>query len=542
MRWWNNIMDNVKEGIRSWLNVQPANPQNINITETLDYEGNAIKNRIWYRGDSGELEQLYGQLNINTARYMFWAAKSSPGMEINKIHTGLPALIVDTLSNVTLASLNDFEFKNKQDEDIWNVINKENKMKKRLEKAVKETLYIGDGAFKVTFDQGISEYPIIEYYPGDRICPKIERGRITEIEFKTVYEHKRVQHILHEYYGYGYIKYKLTKDGKEVPLDGIPETKNLQNVAFSNYQEDADGSMMQRGEYMLAIPLMFFESGKWDGRGQSVFDRKADAFDSLDESWSQWMDALRSGRSKEYIPDCFIPRDPETGALNITPNPFDNRFILTGSDMIEGAKNTIDLEQPAIPHESYLSTYVTALDLCLQGLISPSTIGIDVKKLDNAEAQREKEKATLYTRNAIVDALQEDLKELVSVSIMAYKEMHGMANKEPVDVDVSFGEYANPSFESQVETVGKGKTQGIMSIEACVDELYGDNKDDDWKKEEVARLKAEQGITEMEDPGVNLDAGSFNVNTGGIGNGGQSREEKLPGRQKGGKEDAGADE
>lgn len=58
-------------------------------------------------------------------------------------------------------------------------------------------------------------------------------------------------------------------------------------------------------------------------------------------------------------------------------------------------------------------------------------------------------------------------------------------------MDVSFGEYANPSFESQVETVGKGKTQGIMSIEACVDELYGDPRDEEWKEEEVERLKAE---------------------------------------------------
>lgn len=198
------------------------------------------------------------------------------------------------------------------------------------------------------------------------------------------------------------------------------------------------------------------------------------------------------------------------------PNPFDNKFIKTSSDMSEGAKNVVDLEQPEIPHESYLSTYITALDLCLQGLISPSTIGIDVKKLDNAEAQREKEKATLYTRNAIVDALQEDLKELVSVSIMAYREMNGVGKSEPVEVDVSFGEYANPSFESQVETVGKGKTQGIMSIEACVEELYKDNKDDEWKKEEVARLKAEHGIAEIEEPGVNLDAGSFSVNQEGV--------------------------
>ena len=43
MKWVDNIMEKVKGGIRSWLNVQPANPSRINITETLDYEANAIK-------------------------------------------------------------------------------------------------------------------------------------------------------------------------------------------------------------------------------------------------------------------------------------------------------------------------------------------------------------------------------------------------------------------------------------------------------------------------------------------------------------------
>lgn len=41
-----------------------------------------------------------------------------------------------------------------------------------------------------------------------------------------------------------------------------------------------------------------------------------------------------------------------------------------------------------------------------------------------------------------------------------------------------------------------------MSVEASVDELYGDTKDEEWKSVEVTRLKAEQGITEMEEPQV----------------------------------------
>ena len=84
------------------------------------------------------------------------------------------------------------------------------------------------------------------------------------------------------------------------------------------------------------------------------------------------------------------------------------------ADARENASNEIILQQAAFYAEQYNATYITALDLALQGLISPSTLGIDTKKLDNAEAQREKEKTTLYTRQQIIDALSDTLRELVS--------------------------------------------------------------------------------------------------------------------------------
>ena len=136
------------------------------------------------------------------------------------------------------------------------------------------------------------------------------------------------------------------------------------------------------------------------------------------------------------------------------------------------------------------------------------TLGIDVKKLDNAEAQREKEKATLYTRNKIIESLQECIPSLVNNVIKSYDTYLEKPLSEDIEVTVEFGEYANPSFEATVETVSKAKSGGIMSIEASVDELYGDSKDDDWKAKEIQRLKEEQGIAEMEEPNiVNLDAG-----------------------------------
>lgn len=499
MRWLSTLNENIKRGIRSWLNVLPADPYSIQINEVLDFEASAIRNRIWYRGDGNELEQLYQQNPEWADKHKFWASKCTPGMEMRKIHTGLPGLIIRILSAIVLNDMNDFDFAgNDQQRQLWEEIAKDNRFPKKMEKALKEVLYIGDGAFKVTIDTEVSEFPILEWYPGEKIEIIRRRDRVHEVVFKTLYKDSGKQYVLNERYGHGYIKNELYLNNELVDMKSITAT-----AAISDWEFDKS--------VFLAVPLQIYESSKYEGRGGSIFDGKLDSFDAFDETWSQWMDALRAGRAKTYVPECLVPRDPKTGQI-ISPNPFDNRYFAADNDMSEKAENKVNTDQPTIPHESYLASYCTALDLCLQGVISPSTLGIDVKKLDNAEAQREKEKATLYTRNAIVEALQETLPELVGVAINAYNILHKKAVEE-VKVDIPFGEYANPSFESQVETLAKARPGvSIMSIEAQVEELYGDSKDDEWKEAEIARLKAEQGIVEMEEPGVNQAAGSFLVN------------------------------
>jgi len=465
----------------------------INIQEVLDFQGNAIKNKIWYRGDPNELEQLYWQIPKHQVEMQkFWASHPTPGMEMRKIHTGLPATMVDLLAGIVTSNINDFTFEGSQPiEELWNEhIVPENRFKHLIDKAIKQTLVVGDGAFKISIDPELSEYPIIEFYSGEMVDFKQKRGRIQEIIFKSYFETEGATLELKEHYGHGYIDYELFKG--DIPMDMSMDSRfeGLQRVEWD-------------GNDMMAVPVRFYASQRFEGRGQSIYDKKIDAFDSFDEAYSQWIDALRAGRTKEYIPESLIPRDPNTG-LVLKPNSFDNRYIQTDADMRERAGNRIYTEAGDIKHDSYMATYATALELCLQGIMSPATLGVDMKKLDNAEAQREKEKVTLYTRDSIIEALQPELEELVDVTVKAYYRSINASVPE-YDVSITFQDYANPSFESQIETIGKGRVQGILSIEACVEELYGDDRTDEWKAEEVARLKAEQGIAELDEPMVAQD-------------------------------------
>lgn len=475
------IKDTIRKKLVKFLRIHEWNDTGFDINRLLTYDANAAKNIIWYNGDSYELTQLFS--NIRSENNSFWGAKETSGLEIRKIHTGIPKLLVNTLTNITCSDLNSIEFEEKDEQELWEKIEKENSFMKTLKAATRDVLKVGDGAFKISFCQEVSTLPIIEFYSGENVDYTYRRGRIVEVKFYNKYEKKGVKYVLEETYGYGYITYNLYKDGEPVDINLIPESAGLVNVGFDK-------------NIMLAVPYMIFESGTYKGRGQSIFDGKNDAFDALDEVLSQWMDAIRCGRVKTYIPKSLIPRDASSGFL-LTPNSFDNKFIKIEDNMTEGADNKIVTEQPNIQVAAYETTYITNLDLALQGLISPSTLGIDVKKLDNAESQREKEKATLYTRAIIIDTLEKVIKDLIQVTFDSYNIQYNKPIKE-IEFTFSFGEYANPSFEAVIETMSNPNTP--MSIEAKVEEIWGDSKDKEWKEEEVKRIKYQQGILTVDEP------------------------------------------
>lgn len=485
------ILDYTKAKLRNWLELDKGmNPLSALIIEPMDFDANVFKNRLWYRGDPSELHQFYTQIDDMMGNTRFWQAKASNGVNFRKIHTGLPSLIVDILTDIVFDDMNTPEFDNNEAAALWE------EMEKKLpdeffKNAFKEALYLGDGAVRFCYHPEESPYPIPEFFSADKVDFKYQHGKIVAITFKFPYIINDKEYELREIH---------TEDGIDYELyNNVHEKEALMDfIEFQNVRP-----MKKKHKYWTAVPIIIGSSPKFKGRGKSLFDAKEDAFDSFDEVYSQWMEALRDNRTKTYIPQQMIPRDPQKGLL-LKHNPFDGRFVeVTGTAGTEGGQPTITVSQGTIDANGLLSSYITALDLCLQGLISPSTLGIDVKKLDNAEAQREKEKATLYTRNKIIRTAEKVIPEII---VAALKIMDTVQHKpyQEYKVTCSFGEYANPSFEAVIETISKARPgMSVMSVEASVEELYGDSKDEDWKAEEVKRLKSEQGIMEKEPPTIN---------------------------------------
>lgn len=477
------IGSKVKKMIQNWLEIVPAADQTIVIQEKLPRELETLRSQIWYRGDASELHQFFRQLPFNSGS--FWSCAPNTN-KVRKIHSGIPAVIVDTLAYIVKSDLDKVE----TDSEEWEEISQSIDFLNLTGKAVADTLVDGDGAFKISVDTSLSPYPIVEFVGGDMVDFEISRGILAAVIFKTVFTVKSRKFVLHERYGRGFIESRLyDSSGNERPLSTIPELADIpETVEFD-------------GDYIMAVPLKFYDSKKYHGRGKSIFDGgKSDCFDALDEVISQWIDAIRAGRVQKYIPHNMIPRSPDDGSLEKL-NDFGTEFVMVQGSFGDEGMSQIEVVQPEIKYEAFVSAYTNALLMCLQGLVSPATLGIDVGKMSSADAQREKKDVTGNTRNTITTALEKALPELIEAILKTYDNMLGRSPGN-YNSSVDFGEYGAPDFDSRVETVGKAGTYGVMSVETQVEELWGSSKDKEWKEDEVQRIKSEKGLLEASEPSV----------------------------------------
>ena len=106
------MADSVRDSMRSFLQIQDPIIRSYHVYSDIDYSGNAIRNRIWYRGQAVELEEFFKQVPGAANKHRFWAAAPNAGREIEKIHVGLPSLIVEMLTDIVVSDLQDVTINN----------------------------------------------------------------------------------------------------------------------------------------------------------------------------------------------------------------------------------------------------------------------------------------------------------------------------------------------------------------------------------------------------------------------------------------------
>ena len=469
-----------------------------------------LENKVWYVAKDSEIlnyytgEMVFGYYknpiyNRNN-RQWFWG-QSSKECEIKRIHTGLARAIVNTLVNAIGSpiikigcdkgiSTDAIEKAKQQNDKLKKILEFNDFNTKCNQEQMPLTMVEGDGAWKIIIDKDFCKYPILQYYDAENVEYIEKYGKIIGIVFRDYYKDDK---------GRDYIKFetrRISTDGDSIiehDLFRLTKSNELVPADLSDIPELADLKplVIPKLNKIFAVPCRYFYNPTYPKRGLSIYNGKLGLFDMLDEIYSQLSQTNRVSTPVEYYSVDVLEHDSKGNP--ILPAKYNRQFIQKqGVPDGDGVNKNKDIEttQPQLNFTQYLEAARGVMDMIFTGQLSPATLGIDVAKKDNADAQREKEKVTMMTRNNIIDRQTAVDKELCTLLLMAQEFIDtGSISIVEYDISVKFNEFANPSFEEELASLGAARTQGNMSPRMFIELLYGDNISDEEKEKEIKYIE-----------------------------------------------------
>lgn len=491
---------------------------------------------VWYDGDGDELLNFYTRENyigfnyepfyMRNKKNYFWAISSTEA-QIKRTHSGQPRNIVDTLVNIMPFPLISAGEDTKK---LQAVVRESGLEQVYKDEQLPLTLVEGWGCWKINWDKDVSDYPSVEYVSAENVDFIYKNGKIIGIVFKNYYTSDKKRYLLLETRS---IEWKpnssaaegsegervlvITNELYELPMNtaaGDDDTL-LKKVDLKSVPElETVEERIEIGPFdkLFAVPCVLLgnTSRQW-GYGRSIFTGKIDLFDDLDQALSQSSNAVRLSTPIEYIDEEYLERDKN--GLPKKPKAYDRKYV-----MMKGQKNgdgvatgqPVQITQPSVEFSRYSDHAVQILLQILNGILSPATLGIDIAKKDNAAAQREKEKVTIFTRNALINGEERILRSLMEQMLMAKEFMDtGAVSVHAYDISVKFNEFADDSFENKLEALGKAYDMEEISTDMYLNKLYGDTLSEEERAAEKEFLEsARQARTEAYS---NADGGGANT-------------------------------
>lgn len=467
-----------------------------------DIENKLHEYNVWYTGDAEEILNYYSRAQVVDFNYdpmytrnkksYFWCV-SATEQDIKRTHSGQPRNIIDTLVNIVGVPRIGVGTPNGVLSDLdkrLQRILKDNHFSRLLTQQARPLTFVeGWGAWKINWDRDLSDSPILLYYRANAVDFVYKSGRLVAIIYKDYFQdEKKHDYILFETRrlekGNLYIEKELFRltSGTDlitsVSLKSLPQLRDVNKcIVIENFKS------------FLGYPCIIYEDNNCDTYGRSIFTGKIDMFDDLDQCLSQSANTVRRSTTLEYFDVMYLEKDDKTGIPKM-PHSFDRKYIqFKGSRNGDGSNSgtgPITVTQPQIDFAQYSAEAQSILLQIISGIMSPATLGIDIAKKDNAEAQREKEKVTIFTRNTVMAEEGETLRRICIDLLCADEFMRkNKVTCTNYDVYVQYDEFADSSYENKLQTILAGWREGLISDETAIEYLYGKSWSDDKKKSEI---------------------------------------------------------
>lgn len=474
--------------------------------------------KVWSSGDANKIREFYTNYGDYEALHYFW--RNAPRTSLKK-HTGIPSLIASKMGYILFGNGINIEVvcydeNGNPDEKKSDVVREEIitlysklEMERKLQLGASTESWCGHVFYKLSIDNTLSNYPIMEVADITQGRVVKQRGIVKAIVFPKYYKEKDKNYRLDEIYsttdkGDACISYKLYKlnvaKGTE---DAVPLTTLLDTAKYA----EKDFIVFDGIKGILAFEkpnkssLLFSESDY----GASDYEGAIDSFDAMDEAYTNIFKELRTNRTVRYIPKDMIPKSMNGEfALN---DDFTDAYVQIESDVDQNSKNEITFSMIPDKTESHKAKFLTALTTALNKAgLSPYAIGITGLESVNAsaESQQERNKVTLETRKAKMSLWKPFIEEmlikilelndwLVKNKLVEQDYKDNGIKWEDIEIQVSFGDYIVETENSIIGQAINKLGAGIASTETAIKEIHPDWTDEQVM-EEVNKIRYEKGM------------------------------------------------
>lgn len=282
----------------------------------------------WYVGDPTDLVRRYGEATYDTLRVRpsqradgiygwlaraFWGQPSVGGaVDMTRMHipaaANISALSADLLyterPKITIV-----DGTTDQTDRLQEIL-EDGGTYATLATAAEYASAYGSAYIRTTVDRDLADYPISEAIPPHCAIPQWRSGMLAAVTFWRTLESgdNRVLRLL-EHHEPGSVQHQLRSGtaevlGKVAPLDSHGETRRLAGLAGDDLGVIATG--IERLGVVHQANIRPWREHPHHPGGRSDYAGSIDAMQSLDETWSLWMDALRLARPRLIVPDSYL--------------------------------------------------------------------------------------------------------------------------------------------------------------------------------------------------------------------------------------------
>lgn len=472
--------------------------------------------RAWASSNSNNLLAFYKNnieptYNRPDDRNLFWQWVG--GINVPKVHYPAPEIIISHTKSILFSGDITIEPYHKEatENDLEYMFERIDKMKEDINfddllnnGSFYET-YSGTLAAKFVIEKEVHDKPIIQLYPREKVHIETKYGKVQTITFIDKYYKDTKEYTLNSIYGKGFIEYYLyDQNGRPTGLHELEETKDLRNFYFK--PNIILAAWKKNKTVSNEFPELIY--------GGSDFEGITDLFHSIDEIFSTMVLYIRRNRPVLGISEGLLPVTND-GSKTKIPKEYEMDY-LPFRNIDTGNGNVKDLmfrDNPKIETAEFMNSIKELMLSAYQKVgISYATVndsGIGANASGESIAKREK--TTAIMRDSKIKLWIPFIQDIcrLYLTIEDYMDNGYFGGVEPLletyntykewSFTTLFPDYNGQTFREKVEEANLAIQAGVMDIKHGIEHVYGDDIEEDEKKEMLVNIKLENGTTILQE-------------------------------------------